>query len=802
MKQNILLCYLLSMTLGSYSQHLNWSSSLGSKSGDIIRQVAVGPQGTIYSIGRYADTAYISPGSTGPVLPHLINDFFIQKMDASGNLLWVKGMGSNKQDDALCMSVDDTGNVYITGYFQDTLDCDPGNSVYNLTPTVFAGLDAFLIKLDPNGNFLWANKLGGTEFENGDFVGVDSFGFVYMAGYTFGTMDMDPGPGTANIITAGNNDIFIIKFNASGKYIWGRRMGGTGVDIPQAGYIDKAGNIYTTGYFQSSVDFNPGIGTYTLTSAGQEDVFISKLDSSGNFVFVRSLGGTLKDYGYSIHVDVAENIYTTGYFQGTSDFLPGTGAYNLVSAGGQDVFVSKLNSQGNFEWAKRVGSTGNDLAMSVKTDAATHVYCAGSFTGKVDFNPGSDSLFFTTPNTNTDGFVLELDSAGNFVTANQLGNKGNEQVFTVWPISSGNFYLGGSFTDTTDLDMMAGVYSSIAKGNTDAFLAKYSNCSNSGSSFSQSACVSYTAPDGKVYATSGPITAIIPNSNGCDSIISIQLTITTVDTAVTQNGQTLTASATGAQYQWVNCANNYTPISGATSKVFTTPVPGNYAVVVTLNSCPDTSACYTIVCNNSSSSINPVACFAYTAPNGSVYTSSGLYNITIPNAFGCDSNITINLTVNSVNNGITLNQQTLTATANGAQYQWVDCNNNYGPITNATAKQFTPAVTGSYAVIVKANGCTDTSYCEGVIISNTSINERASFNQLQVFPNPVSTSVNIHLPAGVFTVTVFDKLGKTVKTIGPAQGAIEVDLGGLADGVYLINATNDMTLLKAKVFKY
>lgn len=802
MKKYILLCSLLSLVLGSNAQHLNWASTLGSKSGDQTKQVVVGPQGSIYSIGRYADTAYISSGSAGPILPHQYNDFFIQKMDASGNLVWVKGMGSNKQDDALCIAVDDTGNVYITGYYQDTLDCDPGSGVYNLTPTIFSGLDAFLIKLDPNGNFLWANKLGGTEYENGDFVGVDSFGFVYMAGYTFGTMDMDPGPGTANITTAGNNDIFIIKFNAAGKYIWGKRMGGTGVDIPQAGYIDKAGNIYTTGYFQSSVDFNPGAASYSLTASGQEDVFISKLDSGGNFVLARSMGGTLKDYGYGIHVDITGNIYTTGYFQGTADFLPGTGSYNLVSAGGQDVFVSKLSNQGNFVWAKRIGASGNDIGYCTKMDAVQHVYCTGSFTGKVDFNTGSDSLFFTTPNTNTDGFVLELDSAGNFVTANQLGNKGNELIFTVWPISSGNFYLGGYFSDTTDLDMTAGVYSRITKGNTDAFLAKYSSCSNSSSSFSQSACVSYTAPDGKVYASSGNVTAIIPNSTGCDSIISIQLTINTVDTSVTQAGQTLTASATGAQYQWVNCANNYAPISGATSNVFTTPVPGTYAVVVTINGCRDTSSCYTIVCNNSSSSISPVACFAYTAPNGMVYTNSGLYNVTIPNSFGCDSNITINLTVNSVNNGITLNQQTLTATANGAQYQWVDCNNNYGPIANATAKQFTPLATGSYAVIVKANGCTDTSYCEGVVISNTSINETTLLNKLEVYPNPVSTSVSIHLPQGLFTVTIYDNQGKAVKTIRSAQGTMVVDLNGLANGVYLINAINDSYVMKATVLKH
>ena len=119
--------------------------------------------------------------------------------------------------------------------------------------------------------------------------------------------------------------------------------------------VDAAGNVYTTGFFSRTVDFDPGAETANLTSAGAADIFVSKLDNAGNFVWARNMGGTSGDFdvGLGVIVDAAGNVYTTGYFNGTADFDPGAGTANLTSAGGADIFISKLDNAGNFVWALR-----------------------------------------------------------------------------------------------------------------------------------------------------------------------------------------------------------------------------------------------------------------------------------------------------------------------------------------------------------------------------------------------------------------------------------------------------------------
>ena len=129
--------------------------------------------------------------------------------------------------------------------------------------------------------------------------------------------------------------------------------------------IDPAsGAIYTTGFFSATVDFDPGAGVFNLTSAGSGDIFISKLDASGNFVWAKQMGGIAYDKCYSIAIDTAGSgaLYTTGVFEGTADFDPGAGTLNLTPAGQYDIFISKLDSSGNFVWAKRIGGTGRDVA--------------------------------------------------------------------------------------------------------------------------------------------------------------------------------------------------------------------------------------------------------------------------------------------------------------------------------------------------------------------------------------------------------------------------------------------------------
>jgi hypothetical protein len=139
---------------------------------------------------------------------------------------------------------------------------------------------------------------------------------------------------------------------AGGDFVWAKRMGGTNRDIGYSITTDASGGVYTTGVFEGTVDFDPGEGTFNLTSVGSTDIFVSKLDSNGNFIWAKRLGGTGLDAGNDIALDTSGNIYTTGFFHGTADFDPGAGIFNLTSVVDyypySDIFVSKLDNNGNF----------------------------------------------------------------------------------------------------------------------------------------------------------------------------------------------------------------------------------------------------------------------------------------------------------------------------------------------------------------------------------------------------------------------------------------------------------------------
>ena len=194
---------------------------------------------------------------------------------------------------------------------------------------------------------------GGTQLDYVNGMAVDSSGNVYTTGTFRGTADFDPGAGTANLTSNGNDDIYVSKLDSSGNYVWAKNFGTA--SCCEQGYgiaVDSSGNVYTIGTFKNTVDFDPGAGTANLTASGFLDAFVLKLDSSGNYVWAKSFTGTGNVYAASMAVDSSGNIYTTGYFTETADFDPGAGTANLTSNGGYDVFVSKLDSSGNYVWAK------------------------------------------------------------------------------------------------------------------------------------------------------------------------------------------------------------------------------------------------------------------------------------------------------------------------------------------------------------------------------------------------------------------------------------------------------------------
>jgi len=252
---------------------------------------------------------------------------------------------------------------------------------------------------------------GGTNADLGEAIAVDSAGNVYTTGYFKGTVDFDPGDGTSNITSAGDNDVFVSKLDSSGNFVWAKRFGGSDSDRGFGITVDASGNVYTTGDFRGTVDFDPGDGTSNLVSAGGADVFVSKLDSSGNFVWAKRFGGTSSDDAIGIDLDSSGNVYTTGYFYLTADFDPGDGTSNLVSAGSADVFVSKLTSAGDYAWAVRFGGTNSDWGSGIALDGSSNVYTTGFFNSTVDFDPGAGTCNKTSAGLH-DVFVSKLNSAG------------------------------------------------------------------------------------------------------------------------------------------------------------------------------------------------------------------------------------------------------------------------------------------------------------------------------------------------------------------------------------------------------
>ena len=396
---------------------------------------------------------------------------------ADGNFVWARAMVGTERDYGYGIAVDSAGNVYTTGLFSGTVDFDPGTGTYNLTSAGWA--DIFVSKLDSSGNFGWAKRMGGTSGDWGLGIAVDSAGNVYTTGVFRGTADFDPGPGTYNLTEAGGGDIFVSKLDSSGNFVWAKSVGGgTSLDSDKGRGIavDSVGNVYTTGWFSDTVDFDPGTGTYNLTSAGSYDIFVSKLDSSGNFVWAKSMGGTSGSRAHAIAVDSAANVYTTGLFSGTVDFDPGAGTYNLTSTDSpyneSDIFVSKLDSGGNFVWAKSMGGTSGDWGLGIAVDSAGNVYTTGVFRGTADFDPGAGTYNLTLAGDERDIFVSKLDPSGNFVWAKSMGGTSEAMGYAIATDSAGNVYTTGPFSDTIDFDPGTGAYNLTSAGSYDIFVSK------------------------------------------------------------------------------------------------------------------------------------------------------------------------------------------------------------------------------------------------------------------------------------------------------------------------------------------
>lgn len=307
-------------------------------------------------------------------------------------------------------------------------------------------------------NWLWAKAAGGIGYDYAQSVAVDSAGNSYMTGY----FNMGINFGLDSWLSAGSADIYVVKFDPAGNFLWSKAFGGTDADIANSIALDASGNIYIAGYFKSPLLL---FDTCTLTNAGGNtyDLFVVKCDAAGNVLWAKKSGGTGDDRAYSIAADASGNSYVSGYFASASLTF---GLPTLTNSGNTDLYIVKYDPDGTALWARSATGSGFDYAYSVAADNAGNSYLTGNFNGAT-LTFGANVL---TKAANIDIFVVKYSSAGTVLWTNRAGVSSDNVASSVAVDAQGNCYAAGYFKGTS---LVFDTATLINAGNADMYLVKY-----------------------------------------------------------------------------------------------------------------------------------------------------------------------------------------------------------------------------------------------------------------------------------------------------------------------------------------
>ncbi len=556
-------------------------------------------------------------------------------MAASSSWVWTRQVATVNTEEVQGIGTDYNGNIYVTGsYFNSSLIM--GNDTLQNS----GSYDLFLAKYSPSGIIQWAKRVGGNNSEMSSSIFVSGNGEIFLTGNFYSNTVVFENTTLINSNTNGSSDIFAVKFDSNGNVIWAKKAGGSGEDRSKGITADATGNVFITGYFNSPV-FNFGSSPISNITNDSSDVFIAKYDAIGNESWALNAGGNDNVVATSIAIDKASNVVVCGYFNSqnlsfANDVLTNT------SSDSSDVFVVKIDNNGNVLWAKNAGGNRNDFASSLATDSKNNVYVTGNF--------ASPTINFGSLSMSNAGianmFLIKYDSDGNEKWSVNSEGVHVQQGNAVCTDRNDYVYVGGGFRadnvafGTTIADNLnPGNYTSdnfITKYDTDGNLQWLNTSGGSGDDETYSVCADV---NGNIittgYFTSPTLTAgsdVLNNAGNTDVYISklcnASAKINTSGAAVICDGSDVVLNADeGGIYTWS---------TGSTNQNITTNTPGNYWVQVTNpNGCSLTSSILNVTAaskplvtydETNDSVIITAASFTLTQgnPSGGVYSGDGI----------------------------------------------------------------------------------------------------------------------------------------------------------------------------------
>ncbi len=405
--------------LSAPAAHAQLAINAGAGFADSGNAVAIDNAGNVYLSGLFGQTVDFDPG------PGIVNltapaGFynFIASYDPTGAVNYAiafpsNGGGTRERG----IAVDDGGNLFVTGQFAGLTDFDPGPGEEILNAG--AG-NVFLASYDAAGALRFAFNLPNDEpfvGELGADLALDAVGNVYITGFFGGETDFDPTAGEFVLQSNGISDVFLASYTSDGGGLrFAISVGGSLADRGLGIDVDDSGNSYITGAFRDTVDFDPDTGTTSLTSVGNEDAFLASYDSGGALRYAIAVGGSDTIIGRDVALDGAGNAFVTGQFQGTADFDPGAGQFDVTSGGNDDIFLASFTDSGTLRFAFGIGQGNSEIGYGVVVGPSGDVYATGSFRNSPDFDPGPGVHELTTFSTD-DAYVARYSNGGTFVSA-------------------------------------------------------------------------------------------------------------------------------------------------------------------------------------------------------------------------------------------------------------------------------------------------------------------------------------------------------------------------------------------------
>ncbi|MFY7970982.1 MAG: T9SS type A sorting domain-containing protein [Flavobacteriales bacterium] len=550
---------------------LTWAQRFGGTSNDKCTSAVVSEDGCTVSVGSFSGSITINVNGTDEVFTSLgLKDILITKLNSSGTVLWVKQFGGNGNDEALQVAKDASNNVFITGFFNESVIFSPSAALSSAGAS-----DLFITKLNSNGEFQWVNSVSNTGADVGRRVKLDNAGNIFVTGES---------------ITGANSNIILNKYDANGTLLWAKTIGAAGNDFSNALEINAEGNVFLTGNFSGTVTFEASSST-VLSSVNATDAFLAQFTNDGSLVWIKQMAGANSSSGVT-PVDIAfdhnNSLILVGNFSGTANFDTGNNMISAIAAGVVDVFMINFSLTGERNWIQSFGGAFNDQVIGLTIDTEDNFYLTGIINNSCDFDPSGNSFILSSDGSN-DAFVAKYAGPGEFQWAERHGSINADFGMDVTMDPSGDLIVVGTFTGAGYFGPEGNQELLLSAGGEDIFILTYDVCHPVTHALSLDHCGAYEW-NGILYTESGEYTQQLIGAGGCDSTVVLTLHVDYLDPIVDINNNILTVSITGANYQWIDCATNEA-IEGATSQSFEPGVSGAYAVRVVQGVCVVTTDC-------------------------------------------------------------------------------------------------------------------------------------------------------------------------------------------------------------------